>query len=849
MKNFVSRTFEQFEQIRWFGIAIVFLTLGTIILSLDVFLPAGNTFLLEVNDVAAEDIFAPEDITYISTVRTEQERKVARDNPANDQYDPIENAKEIQLNLAQDILDYIDIIRANAYLTQEQKLSDFRAITELSTIDEQMWLNILSIINDPNPNRDITWNEISDEVVAALGRTMDRSFAANEISVQVIRIDDSFTGYDTERSTVEAIVKELLAPTRIFNAEKTREAKDAAAATIEPVDFSYRQGQPIVQQGDVVDATHIEALQQFGLLQQTEDNFRFALGSLILLISITTVTSVYLYRFYPDTFTDPAMVMLIAFLFLQFLGIGRIFGDNGFNQIGLFPAAAMALLMTTVIGAHLASVAAVGLAILMVSMLPEASPVELIAQITIGSFAGILALGRNERQNAYFFAGIIIGLANAGVMIAIELISGEDPDLFSVIGQGIIAMTNGLFAAGIALVELYVITNVMNLPTSLKLIELMQPNQPLLQRLLREAPGTFQHSLQVANLAELAAERIGGNATLVRVAAMYHDIGKTLNPHFFVENQKGINPHDILDDPMKSAKILIGHVLEGDRMGRRSRLPNRIRDFIREHHGTSRPFFYYKALELADGDESKVNAADYTYPGPIPQSKETAILMLADGSESAARGIQPRTEEEVAGVVNMIFDKDLQEGQLDESGLTLNDLKIIREVFIETLQGVYHTRIAYPGQITDTSELKPVPKLVQPEVVDDETLDPIDVVDSKDEGGEEIIAYEEGMIQTNELDASKLPQMPDTPDTNKSVSEKASNHAQEANNGIGKKKSDGKKENIEVTTESAQASVKPEKKSNSQSDKRTTGTTKPVQESSASSETQKAPSTGDSHDD
>jgi putative nucleotidyltransferase with HDIG domain len=243
----------------------------------------------------------------------------------------------------------------------------------------------------------------------------------------------------------------------------------------------------------------------------------------------------------------------------------------------------------------------------------------------------------------------------------------------------------------------------------------MQPNQPLLQRLLREAPGTYQHSLQVANLAEVATERIGGNATLVRVAAMYHDIGKMLNPHFYVENQaEGLNPHDVLDDPVQSARLIIGHVVEGERMARRYHLAPRIRDFIREHHGTTRViYFYHKALEQAGGAEDKINVEDFTYPGPRPQSKETAILMLADGTESAARAIKPRSEIEVGEVVSMIFERALQEEQLDDCNLTLKELKIIQQSFIETLQGVYHPRIAYPTPQKKRSTLS-VPAYVAP---------------------------------------------------------------------------------------------------------------------------------------
>jgi len=202
----------------------------------------------------------------------------------------------------------------------------------------------------------------------------------------------------------------------------------------------------------------------------------------------------------------------------------------------------------------------------------------------------------------------------------------------------------------------------------------------------------------VANLAELGAQRVNANAPLVRVAAMYHDVGKILNPHFFVENQvDGVNPHDALGDPLQSARIIIGHVSEGLRLARQYRLPCRIREFIAEHHGTTQAlYFYRKAQELA-GDPETVDPRDFTYPGPRPQTRETAILMLADGCESSVRARRPQSKEHIEEAVNYIFDERLAKGQLDESGLTLNDLHALRETFLATLQGVFHPRIAYPG--------------------------------------------------------------------------------------------------------------------------------------------------------
>jgi putative nucleotidyltransferase with HDIG domain len=208
--------------------------------------------------------------------------------------------------------------------------------------------------------------------------------------------------------------------------------------------------------------------------------------------------------------------------------------------------------------------------------------------------------------------------------------------------------------------------------------------------------------LQVANLAELAAERIGANALLTRVGALYHDIGKSMYPHFFVENQaEGVNPHDALNEPQRSAAIIIGHVIEGERLARKYRLPTALIDFISQHHGTLPVmYFYNKALEAADGDDSQVDKTAFSYPGPSPQTRETAILMLADTSESAVRAKRPRNRQEIENIIGEIIDSRVADGQLDHSHLTVDDLKIIREVFVSTLQGMFHPRIVYPTTVT-----------------------------------------------------------------------------------------------------------------------------------------------------
>jgi putative nucleotidyltransferase with HDIG domain len=226
--------------------------------------------------------------------------------------------------------------------------------------------------------------------------------------------------------------------------------------------------------------------------------------------------------------------------------------------------------------------------------------------------------------------------------------------------------------------------------------ELARLDHPLLQELLRRAPGTYHHSIMVANLAEQAAEQIKANSALIRVGAFYHDIGKMNRPPFFSENQEGVNPHDALD-PQTSARIILSHVPDGLELAKRYKLPYQIHQFIAEHHGSRLvKGFLFKAQEQAAEDE-EVDPEKFRYPGPRPQTRETAVAMLADVIESTSRALQPNSEKAIEKLVNSLIDEDLTEGQLDESGLTLGDIRLIRESFIKTLKGRFHVRVKYPG--------------------------------------------------------------------------------------------------------------------------------------------------------
>ena len=262
-----------------------------------------------------------------------------------------------------------------------------------------------------------------------------------------------------------------------------------------------------------------------------------------------------------------------------------------------------------------------------------------------------------------------------------------------------ICIIGGLISGALTVGGLFVLTPLFDLTTTFRLTELSRPNHPLLQRLLREAPATFNHVMMVASLAEQAAERIGSNALLTRVGAYYHDIGKLARPYFFAENQQGLsNPHDRLD-PYASLEVLAGHVRDGLKMAQQHHLPAAVRAFIPEHHGTMRvSFLYRKAVKAAGGEADLVDESQFRYPGPKPQSRETLLVMLADSSEAATRANRPSTPEKLGDLIGSIFDQRMKDGQMDDSPITMPELATVKAAYVDLLRGAFHPRVQYPSQ-------------------------------------------------------------------------------------------------------------------------------------------------------
>ncbi|MCE7946332.1 MAG: HDIG domain-containing protein [Chloroflexi bacterium CFX4] len=689
------------RQVQWAVLGAAFLSAASAIVAFTTLTPA-EPVTLGVGQVAPYDILAPISLTYESDVLTRLARQAAAD-AVRDVYDPPNpSVLRQQVQHARDVLTYMENVRNDPYGTLAQRVADLRAI-EGFTLSDDLPTTLLRL-------GEREWRDVDAQVITLLERTMRDQIREDTLPDVLARLPNlvSFTVSETQAAVIVGVVRNLIKPNAFLNEERTRAARRAAFEAVQPVTRNFLQGQIVVRGGTIVSEADLEALTKLKLIQPPDQRLRILGGALMAVLLITMLGVIYARRYHPALVENVPLLIFLSSLFLIFLAGARLYNLSDFFLSRVYPVAAFALIMVALTEARAAFAASSALALLIGLTLNASLEITVLAGAS--SVAAILSLRRAERLESYFMAGVVIGGVNIVVGLLFGLLENTaDPTRLLLIIPA--SLLNGMLAAGLGLVGLYLGSSLLNMPSSIKLLALSQPSQPLLQRLLREAPGTYQHSLQVANLAELAAERIGADAQLVRVGALYHDIGKLHAPLFFVENQaEGVNPHETLS-PRDSARIIIAHVVEGEKLGRRERLPTVFIDFIREHHGTTRTlYFYNKAVEAANGDESAVNPTYFTYPGPRPRSRESAILMLADTSESVIRSKRTRDKQEIADVVQEIIRTRLTDGQLDESGLTVNDLKIIQEVFVSSLQGVFHPRIAYPTlPPRDTQELKVLP--------------------------------------------------------------------------------------------------------------------------------------------
>lgn len=505
---------------------------------------------------------------------------------------------------------------------------------------------------------------------------------------------------EADLDAVSALVNKHLLPTLKYDAERRNRLLLELQEKYPPKEIKYDWERPLIVAGEEIEEHSIDLLRQ--LREYRTHRHKVSIAALIALLAMTlSAAAWYMKRYLPSNharFRDVAATafafgaVLLCCLIMKLILDRTDFGALRLSKTAL-PVASLAMALSLLYGTRLAFVYSVVLSILVGVVITPRVPV--LVSFLCGSMTASMVTAGARKRSDLIRSGGWTALVQLAIVITTGIIAGEPMSAIQV--DGLSAILSGFLSSFIVPAILLPVEAISRRTSSFRLLELTDLNQPLLQLMHRKAPGTFQHSQHVALLAQTAAEAIGANSLLTRVGAYFHDIGKIKRPEYFTENQLGPeNPHDKLK-PSRSASIVRAHVTDGKGMAEEARLPDVVIDFITQHHGTAvMGIFYHRALEMS-GEEGEVDRSDFQYPGPKPQIRETAIVMLADAAEAATRSLAKKTTQRLEKTVRRVITEKFEIGELDECDLTLRDLNRISEAFTHVLSGMYHTRqVAYP---------------------------------------------------------------------------------------------------------------------------------------------------------
>lgn len=534
------------------------------------------------------------------------------------------------------------------------------------------------------------------------------------------QIDGSLNGWDSLKARDRRLWSELLLanvePNLNFNSNATYELQERSALKVGSVTHTFNKGEVIVRKWSEIDELRSRALREMAgrrdplVLAFSLLGTLMMAGAAVFLLQFACGHEKRADRSLGRLQSEILILLTLAIVSASFgafvattIGVAIEAGPFGAGSSYLFaiPFAALAMLGVLLYGRVLALVLSLVFS-LVAGHLAGGEAVWTTMVYCLGSsLAAVFALDHAQfRQRSVMTqAGLVVAGINAAAVLTLRAMSGELEGGLAQLGFDVLCgVVGGLLSASIASFSVAVFETLFGITTSIKLIELANPNLPLLRRLAFEAPGTFQHSLAVANLAKAGVEAIDGDSVLVHTGALYHDIGKLYRPHYFVENQQpGHNPHDKIQ-PSMSALVLTNHVKEGAELAEKYSLPAPILGAIEQHHGTRLiKFFWNRANERREAGSAEVPEEDYRYPGPKPQNKEMGVLMLADAVEAASRTLVEPNHQKLRNVVGQVFEDCLEDGQLDSTNLTLGDLKKVEEAFLRVMNNVHHRRIDYPG--------------------------------------------------------------------------------------------------------------------------------------------------------
>lgn len=605
------------------------------------------------------------------------------------------------------------------YLTANmlRELIEPARLKQLSAAVVDYQANVFSrgFIDNASPIRRQSYSEVSVIDNDTEKRVQVRDLV-DQGRIDLIIKEEGFKRFNKNRiraNTFFEIVRSHLLPNLMFNAQET-DARRTAAMDQVPKTIRIAKNERIIGNHDKVtpeQESMLRALENARAARETKKSPIVVAGLytavILRLILFSLLFGGYVYVFHRRVYKDIINLGTVLSLLTIYMVFSAVVIRLGLSQY-LVPIAFVSLMVTALFDFRLGVVTTV-FACFLVPLVTEVTAMVGFVSLLAGTMA-IVGLARMRSRSHFYSVFILVSLAYILGVLSAEL--GQAENISDLYGHLMWSLANGLFSTLAAMFLLPIFENVFNLTTRFTLLELTDLNKPILKRLNMEAPGTYHHSMLLGSLVDSVAAEVGADALKARVMAYYHDIGKIFKPEYYAENQTpGLNKHDKIT-PQMSSLILLSHVKDGVELAREEKLPDLIIEGIQQHHGTTvMAFFYQKALET--DSHSSVNQDDFRYPGPRPRMKETALLMLADTVEPACRSLNDPTQSQIRNMVTKLINARAQEGQLDHSGLTLNDLAKIREKFVSILTGIYHKRVAYPGQEKEEEQQREaVPKPV-----------------------------------------------------------------------------------------------------------------------------------------
>ncbi len=555
---------------------------------------------------------------------------------------------------------------------------------------------------DQIPEQQVTIIENGKEQLVSTKEVLDATEAATHIYnlLQNVYLDDA-----PENEIASYLIPAFLMPNLVYNEELTQERKEKAVHDVPQTRGFVYKNQRIVEENEIITEEIYRKLQSLAVALRERatltgkwQRVKFYTGKYLFAMFVLLIPTLFLFFFRRQLIRDNKLLGMITLILLIQFALTALIGDVLKWHHYSIPVILAPMLLSMLLDASVAFVGTVSLSLIMGAYQGNDYAFGFMT-LVVGTIA-LYSVQKIRNRGQMFRAILMIVVSYFFVNLTFGMLHFESTkNIFTQFSFYL--LPNSIFTPTAVFMLIGIFERLFDVTTDITLLELSDMNHPLLKRLSVEAPGTFHHSIIVGNLAESAAKAIGANALLARVGCYYHDIGKMLKPEYFVENQMGaMNKHETLS-PNMSTLILINHVKAGLELAEQYGLPNAVKRFIPEHHGTSLiTYFYRKALEISEPGE--INEDDFRYPGPKPQSRETAIAMLADTVEAASRTLQNPTPQRIRGLVNSLVEKKISEGQLDECDLTLQEIKMIKEAFIHILMGIHHLRIEYPVEATAT---------------------------------------------------------------------------------------------------------------------------------------------------